>query len=167
MKKLATILSVILLLATVACMFLPIATFEDNTIFAILEDIEKQEGRVESAQAKYDRDFANPKKTQKDHDKNQAKIDKETEKLNELLAEKAASDSAKEAARALRPSSDPRQVMERLAETTDAKLMVEQKGSTSFSGLKKSGIRPMIHGFIISALVVVVALAVEMCMGIV
>lgn len=39
--------------------------------------------------------------------------------------------------------------------------------NTSFSGLKKSGIRPMIHGFIISALVVVVALAVEMCMGIV
>lgn len=39
--------------------------------------------------------------------------------------------------------------------------------NTSFSGLKKSGIRPMIHGFIISALVVVVALAVEICMGIV
>lgn len=39
--------------------------------------------------------------------------------------------------------------------------------NTSFSGLKKSGIRPMIHGFIISALVVIVALLVEMCMGIV
>lgn len=39
--------------------------------------------------------------------------------------------------------------------------------NTSFSGLKKSGIRPMIHGFIISALVVIVALAVEMAMGIV
>ena len=39
--------------------------------------------------------------------------------------------------------------------------------NTSFSGLKKSGIRPMIHGFIISALVVVVALVVEICMGIV
>lgn len=39
--------------------------------------------------------------------------------------------------------------------------------NTSFSGMKKSGIRPMIHGFIISALVVVVALVVEMCMGIV
>lgn len=39
--------------------------------------------------------------------------------------------------------------------------------NTSFSKLKKSGIRPMIHGFIISALVVVVALLVEMCMGIV
>ncbi len=39
--------------------------------------------------------------------------------------------------------------------------------NTSFSGLKKSGIRPMIHGFIISALVVVVALLVEIGMGIV
>ena len=39
--------------------------------------------------------------------------------------------------------------------------------NTSFSGLKKSGIKPMIHGFIISALVVVVALAVEYAMGIV
>ena len=39
--------------------------------------------------------------------------------------------------------------------------------NTSFSSMKKAGIRPMIHGFIISALVVVVALAVEICMGIV
>ena len=39
--------------------------------------------------------------------------------------------------------------------------------NTSFSKLRKSGVRPMIHGFIISALVVVVALLVEMGMGIV
>ena len=39
--------------------------------------------------------------------------------------------------------------------------------NTSFSNLKKSGIRPMIHGFIISALVVIVALLVEVAMGIV
>ena len=39
--------------------------------------------------------------------------------------------------------------------------------NTSFSSFKKSGIRPMIHGFIISALVVVVALLVEICMGVV
>ena len=39
--------------------------------------------------------------------------------------------------------------------------------NTSFSSMKKSGIRPMIHGFIISALVVVVALLVEIAMGIV
>ena len=33
------------------------------------------------------------------------------------------------------------------------------------SSMKKAGIRPMLHGFIISALVVVVALAVEFFMG--
>jgi uncharacterized integral membrane protein (TIGR00698 family) len=38
---------------------------------------------------------------------------------------------------------------------------------TSFTDMKKAGLRPMIHGFIISALVVVVALLVEMAMGIV
>lgn len=39
--------------------------------------------------------------------------------------------------------------------------------NTSMADMKKAGIRPMIHGFIISALVVVVALLVEICMGIV
>ena len=39
--------------------------------------------------------------------------------------------------------------------------------NTSFKSMKKSGARPMIHGFIISALVVVVALVVEICMGMV
>ena len=38
---------------------------------------------------------------------------------------------------------------------------------TSFKDMKKSGISPMIHGFIISALVVVVAIGVEWCMGLV
>lgn len=39
--------------------------------------------------------------------------------------------------------------------------------NTSFKDMKKSGTKPMIHGFIISALVVIVALTVEWCMGIV
>ena len=39
--------------------------------------------------------------------------------------------------------------------------------NTSFLSLKKSGIRPMIHGFIISALVVIVALLVEVAIGLV
>ena len=38
---------------------------------------------------------------------------------------------------------------------------------TSLSDMKKAGLRPMLHGFIISALVVIVALLVEICMGIV
>lgn len=39
--------------------------------------------------------------------------------------------------------------------------------NTDFNEMKKSGINPMIHGFIISALVVIVALAVEFAMGII
>ena len=39
--------------------------------------------------------------------------------------------------------------------------------NTSFKEMKKSGVAPMLHGFIISALVVVVAITVEYCMGIV
>lgn len=39
--------------------------------------------------------------------------------------------------------------------------------NTSFADMKKSGIKPMVHGFIISALVVVVALLVEIAMGLV
>lgn len=38
---------------------------------------------------------------------------------------------------------------------------------TCFKDMKKSGLNPMIHGFIISALVVVVAIGVEWCMGLV
>lgn len=38
---------------------------------------------------------------------------------------------------------------------------------TSFQDMKKAGVNPMLHGFIISALVVVVAIAVEWCMGMV
>lgn len=37
--------------------------------------------------------------------------------------------------------------------------------STDFKEMKKAGINPMIHGFIISALVVVVAIMVEYFMG--
>ena len=54
----------------------------------------------------------------------------------ELLAAKAVSEGAKEAARALRPSGDARQVRERLAETTDAKTMLVTRGSPTFAGLK-------------------------------
>lgn len=39
--------------------------------------------------------------------------------------------------------------------------------NTSFKDMKKSGIAPMIHGFIISALVVLVVITVEYFMGIV
>ncbi|MBQ9980424.1 MAG: putative sulfate exporter family transporter [Oscillospiraceae bacterium] len=50
-------------------------------------------------------------------------------------------------------------------------LMVAALGAiglnTNFKDVKKAGVAPMLHGFIISALVVVVAIAVEWCMGLV
>lgn len=39
--------------------------------------------------------------------------------------------------------------------------------NTNLKDMKKSGIAPMLHGFIISALVVIVAISVEWCMGLV
>ena len=58
-----------------------------------------------------------------------------------------------------------------LAKDTSKFLMVAALAAiglnTSFKDMKKSGITPMVHGFIISALVVVVAIGVEWCMGLV
>ena len=50
-------------------------------------------------------------------------------------------------------------------------LMVASLGAiglnTSYKDMKKAGINPMLHGFVISLLVVIVAIGVEWCMGIV
>ena len=53
-----------------------------------------------------------------------------------MLAAEAVGDSAKEAALALVPSSDPFEVRRRLAETGAAKTMMVVRGSPSFSGVK-------------------------------
>lgn len=57
------------------------------------------------------------------------------------------------------------------AKNTSKFLMVSALAAiglnTSFKDVKKAGINPMIHGFIISALVVVVAIAVEWFMGLI
>ena len=59
----------------------------------------------------------------------------------------------------------------RIAKSASKFLMVAALAAiglgTSFKDMKKAGVNPMLHGFIISALVVVVALAVEWCMGLV
>ena len=57
------------------------------------------------------------------------------------------------------------------AKTLSKFLMIVALGAiglnTSFKDVKKSGFAPMVHGFIISALVVIVAIGVEWCMGLV
>ena len=89
MKKIYRLLSVLLLLVTVGLMFVPIATFEDNSTAALQEEIDKQIGRLESEQAKLQR-YIDQGKAQKDIDKQQTKIDKQQVKVDELLAEQAA-----------------------------------------------------------------------------
>ena len=70
---------------TLLCMFLPIASFEDNTAASIAADVEKQQGRVESEQAKLDR-YVKGGKDQATLDKQKTKIEKEQAKLDDLLA---------------------------------------------------------------------------------
>ena len=89
MKKTKKIVSIVLILVTIACMFLPVATFKENTAGALVEDIAKQQDKLDRAQAKLDRDT----KANKDADtiaKDQGKVDKEQEKLDALIAEQEA-----------------------------------------------------------------------------
>ena len=54
----------------------------------------------------------------------------------EMLAAEAVGDTAKEQARALKPSTEPAEVRRRQEETTAAKTMMVVRGSPSFSGVK-------------------------------
>ena len=45
MKKTRTLIAVLLLLCTAALMFIPVASFEDRSADAMLEDIAKLEGK--------------------------------------------------------------------------------------------------------------------------
>ena len=85
MKTKSRIAFIVLILLTLLCMFLPIASFEDNTAASIAADVEKQQGRVESEQAKLDR-YVKGGKDQATLDKQKTKIEKEQAKLDDLLA---------------------------------------------------------------------------------
>ena len=89
MKKTTRFICALLLIVTAALMFMPIATFEDNSAAALQEEIDKQQGRLESEQAKLQR-YIDQGKAQKDLDKQQGKIDKQQKKVDDLLAEQAA-----------------------------------------------------------------------------
>ena len=89
MNKVTRLICALLLIATAALMFVPMATFEDNSAAALQEEIDKQVGRLESEQAKLQR-YVDQGKAQKDLDKQQGKIDKQQAKVDELLAEQAA-----------------------------------------------------------------------------
>ncbi len=93
MKKNVRIAFAVLTLLSLVFMFLPIAHFDDNSAASMSADIEKQQERVERAQANLDRH----KEAGRDADalaKDQEKIDKEQQKLDELIAEQEAAANA-------------------------------------------------------------------------
>ena len=89
MKQHIKIAFTILMLISIVCMFLPVAQFQDNSSASMAADIEKQEGKVKSAQDQLDRWIAGGKKSEADINKQRDKVAKEQGKLDELLAEQA------------------------------------------------------------------------------
>ena len=90
MKKTRLIIFLVLMVVTVASMFLPVATFYDDSSAAMSADIEKQQGKVDSAQTQLDRWIAGGKKSEADIQKQKDKVAKEQAKLDELIAQQAA-----------------------------------------------------------------------------
>ena len=84
MKKTRKIIFVVFILIAIAAMFLPVATFNDNSSASMAADIEKQQGKVDSAQTQLDRWIAGGKKSEADIQKQRDKVAKEKEKLDAL-----------------------------------------------------------------------------------
>ena len=86
MKKTTKIICIALMLITVGLMFLPVASFHDNSAASLAADITKQEKRVQSEKDKLDR-WKEAGTHQNDYAKQEAKIVSEQEKLDALIAE--------------------------------------------------------------------------------
>ena len=89
MKRTRWFLIAGLLLASLVLMLLPVAEFPDDALGAVQANIDKFTNRVAEYQATYDR-YVSQGDPQDKLDKQQAKIDKAQETLNEHLAEAAA-----------------------------------------------------------------------------
>ena len=89
MKKLQKYICIGLLLITLLCMFLPVATFKDDSASAMQESIDKQITKIQEQEDKLARWVESGKK-QSDLDKQQNKIDEEKAKLEALYEEQAA-----------------------------------------------------------------------------
>ena len=76
MKQVRKIICLVFLAIAVVALFLPIATFKDDTAGAMAADIEKQQGKVESAQSQLDRWIAGGKKSEEDIAKQRAKVER-------------------------------------------------------------------------------------------
>ncbi len=109
MKPIRKIVVLAFIAIAILALFLPVASFHDNSANALSADIEKQEGKVKSAQDQLDRWIAGGKKSEADIQKQRDKVAKEQTKLDELVAQQQAA-SAEAANSGLRYAFIPAQL---------------------------------------------------------
>lgn len=109
MKQTRKIIFLVFMAIAILGMFLPVATFHDNSSASLAGDIEKQQGKVNSAQTQLQRWIGGGKKSEADIQKQRDKVAKEQAKLDELIAqqESASGDSAAGLSYALLPGKLP------------------------------------------------------------
>ena len=90
MKLGKKLIILILMLISLVIMFLPLVQFKHDASGAVGEAVAKQQSAVESAQKQLDRWIEGGKKSEKDIEKQRAKVQKEQDKLDALLAEQEA-----------------------------------------------------------------------------
>ena len=90
MKTKRKIIFLIFMAIAIVGMFLPVAVFHDNSSASMAADIEKQQGKVESAETQLQRWIDGGKKSEADIQKQRDKVQKEKDKLQKLIDEQAA-----------------------------------------------------------------------------
>ncbi len=93
MKQIRKIVVSVLLIVSILLMFVPLASFEDNTADALRADITKQEDKVKRQEDKVAR-YKEQGKDEATIAKEQGKVEKEQTKLDELLAQMAELENA-------------------------------------------------------------------------
>ena len=89
MKRIRKIIFLIFIGIAIIGMFLPVASFHDNTSASMDADIAKQQDKVDRAQSKLDRWIAGGTESQENIDKQKAVVEKEQKKLDDLKAKQA------------------------------------------------------------------------------
>ena len=90
MKPTRKILCLIFIAIAIIGLFLPVASFHDNSSASMAADIEKQQGKVDSAQTQLQRWIDGGKKSEEDIQKQRDKVAKEQAKLDALIEQQAA-----------------------------------------------------------------------------
>ena len=77
MKQTRKIVFLVFIAIAIIGMFLPVASFQDNSSASLSEDIKKQEGKVDSAATQLKRWIDGGKKSEADIQKQRDKVQKE------------------------------------------------------------------------------------------